>query len=455
MNQNLLPPLTEATMLPPFWLTLPFVLLLVMIATGPLLFPHFWHKYYAKIALSLATFVVAYYCSVLHNSIQPIETAAEYLQFIALITALYIVTSGIVIQIHANATPAANLLLLLVGALSANCIGTTGASMLLIRPYIRFNKHRIKAYHIIFFIFIVSNIGGALTPIGDPPLFLGFLKGVPFTWTLIHNSFPWLIAVLIMLGVFYFLDKKNKIKSIPLPTEQRPILSIQGSKNFIWLAVVIGSVFLDPTTFTWLPVISYHGHVFSFIREGIMLITALLAYRSANKKILKANAFSFEPLQEVCFIFVGIFGTMMPALALIRILAQSEWAKPLITPTTLYWGTGIFSSILDNAPTYLNFTAASMAAQGADIARVAHVQAYAAGGSYAHSVIGLRAISLASVFFGAMTYIGNGPNFMVKSIAEKAGIPMPSFGHYITQFSLPFLLPILFIIWLLFFAFST
>ncbi|WP_439099491.1 sodium:proton antiporter [Candidatus Cardinium hertigii] len=434
---------------PPFWLAIPFMALLLMIATGPLFFANFWHKHYPKIAILLATFVIGYYFIVLENKVKPVEAAAEYIQFIALITALYITTGAISIKVNKRATPLANITLLCIGALMANLIGTTGASMLFIRPYLDLNKGRIKVYHIVFFIFIVSNIGGALTPIGDPPLFLGFLKGVPFTWTLIHNSQPWLMALVMLLSIFYCFDKRHKVI-----VEDRPYqgtISISGGKNVIWLVMVIGAVFLDPTIFSWLPTIDYHGHPISFVRELIMLIVATLAYYTANKKVLLSNGFSFEPLNEVCLIFIGIFGTMIPALELIGDFAASQQGKQLITPTTLYWGTGVFSSILDNAPTYLNFVAASMAAQGANIQLVADMQAYAAGGAYPDSVIGLNAISVASVFFGAMTYIGNGPNFMVKSIAEQAGITMPSFGHYIFRFSMPILLPVLFMIWVFFF----
>ncbi|MGI2298973.1 sodium:proton antiporter [Candidatus Cardinium hertigii] len=435
---------------PPFWLAIPFIVLLLMIATGPVFFANFWHKNYPKVAILLATFVMAYYCIVLDNKIKPVEAAAEYIQFMALITALYVATGGIAIEVNARATPLANIGLLFMGALLANLIGTTGASMLFIRPYLGLNKGRIKAYHIIFFIFIVSNIGGALTPIGDPPLFLGFLKGVPFKWTVIHHSLPWLAALLMLLSIFYFFDKNNKVAvdCNVCPTT----LSIAGSKNLIWLTMAIGAVFLDPTIFAWLPTIDYHGHSISFVRELIMLTIAALAYHTANRQTLQLNGFSFTPLNEVCLIFIGIFGTMIPALELIGKFAASEMGKALITPNTLYWGTGLFSSVLDNAPTYLNFVAASMAAQGANIELITHVQAYAAGGIYPNSVIGLKAISLASVFFGAMTYIGNGPNFMVKSIAEQAGISMPAFGHYIFRFSMPILLPVLFIIWLLFLA---
>ncbi|MCT4697417.1 MAG: sodium:proton antiporter [Candidatus Cardinium sp.] len=435
---------------PPFWLAIPFILLLLMIATGPLFFPNFWHKHYPKVAILLATFVMVYYYTVLENKLKPVEAATEYIQFMALITALYMATGGIAIKVHRRVTPFVNIILLFTGALFANLIGTTGASMLFIRPYLGLNKGRIKVYHIVFFIFIVSNIGGALTPIGDPPLFLGFLKGVPFAWTLIHNSLPWLIALVLLLSIFYFFERSNK--AVPTDAPCTGIISIAGSKNFIWLVLIIGAVFLDPTICTWLPTIDYHGHPISFVRELIMLTIATLAFYTANKKVLLSNGFSLAPLNEVCLIFIGIFGTMIPALELIGRFAASEMGKQLITPTTLYWGTGFFSSVLDNAPTYLNFVAASMAAQGGNIEQLADVQAYAAGSIYPDSVIRLNAIALASVFFGAMTYIGNGPNFMVKAIAEEAGITMPPFGRYIFRFSMPILLPILFIIWVFFFA---
>ncbi|WP_422389237.1 sodium:proton antiporter [Cardinium endosymbiont of Tipula unca] len=449
--------LVDATALPPLWLAIPFVVLLLMIATGPLFFPHFWHKHYPKIAVFLAAFVVFYYFFFLKNKVKPVEAAAEYIQFMALIIALYVTTGGILIKVHAKATPLANIILLAIGAIAANLIGTTGASMLFIRPYLRLNKHRIKVYHIVFFIFIVSNVGGALTPIGDPPLFLGFIKGVPFGWTLVHNIMPWFVAIVLLLAIFCVFDKKNKasVESENDSQVAEGIVSIKGSKNLLWLAVIIGAVFLDPTVVAWVPTIDYHGHHISFLRELIMLAVALFSFSTADKKILTSNEFNFEPLNEVCLIFIGIFATMMPALELIGAFAQSAYGRQLITPNTLYWGTGFFSSILDNAPTYLNFTAASMAAQGANISLLTDVQAYAAGGVYPHSVMGLRAISLASVFFGAMTYIGNGPNFMVKSIAEQAGVTMPSFGNYIFRFSIPILLPILFVVWLLFFACSS
>jgi len=437
----------------PGWLVIPFVLLLLMIATGPLFYEHFWHKNYPIVAVSLAILVVLYYLFVLHNVHNPVHALAEYIQFIALLTGLFVASGGIMINVDKEAKPLTNIVILLVGAVIANIIGTTGASMLLIRPFIRLNKNRIKAYHIIFFIFMVSNIGGSLTPIGDPPLFLGFLKGVPFFWTLLNNSVSWVFALVFLAGIFYLIDRNNKADYSfgEDPQDFTNKVTVVGARNFGWLLVIILSVFLDPNVLDWVPAIHYEGQKFSFIREIIMLSAAFLSFKFAEKKALEGNDFNFEPIREVAFIFIGIFGTMMPALELVSNFAQSEAGAPLITHNSLYWGTGALSGFLDNAPTYLNFLTAAMAAKGGDIGQVKDVVAFAAGGTYADSVLALKAISIAAVFFGAMTYIGNGPNFMVKSIAEQIGIKMPSFFGYILRFSIPILLPLFFIVWLIFF----
>jgi Na+/H+ antiporter NhaD/arsenite permease-like protein len=437
---------------PALWSVIPFVMLLVMIATGPLFYEHFWHKNYPKIAVLLALIVVAYYLFALHNQHGPVHAMFEYVQFISLLTGLFIASGGIMIGIDKKATPGLNSIILLIGAVLSNLIGTTGASMLLIRPFLRLNKHRIKAYHIIFFIFIVSNIGGALTPIGDPPLFLGFLKGVPFSWTLIHNFVPWVFTVSILLLSFYIFDRRNK-KSKRKQKEVKDKITLHGSINFIWLAIVVGAVFLDPNVIDWVPAIHYDGQKFSFLRELIMLSVALAAYLTTDKKLLKKNDFSFEPIKEVAFIFIGIFCTMLPALELVGNFAKSPEGAAMITHNSLYWGTGLLSGILDNAPTYLNFLAAAMASSGADINNISSVTDFANGG-YHDSVLMLSAISISAVFFGAMTYIGNGPNFMVKSIAEQLGMRMPSFFGYILRFSIPILLPLFFIVWLIFFYLS-
>ncbi|MFN3803006.1 sodium:proton antiporter [Belliella pelovolcani] len=438
----------------PVWLVIPFVLLLLMIATGPLFYEHFWHHNYPKVAVGLAIIVVFYYLFVLGNAHGPVHALAEYVQFIALLASLYIASGGILIEIDKKSTPLANVSILLIGALISNLIGTTGASMLLIRPFIRLNRGNIQAYHIIFFIFMVSNIGGSLTPIGDPPLFLGFLKGIPFFWTLEHNWPAWIIALAILSTVFYFVDKKFG-KSQEDDLEEAAYTNkfgLIGAKNFIWLAIVIGSVFLDPNVIEWVPAIRYDGQKFSFLREIIMLSVAYFSFRYADQKAIKGNEFNFEPIREVAFIFIGIFGTMMPALELVGNFAKSPDGAALITHNTLYWGTGILSGFLDNAPTYLNFLAAAMASQGAEISNVSQVKDFAMD-MYDDSAFELMAISIAAVFFGAMTYIGNGPNFMVKSIAEQSGIKMPSFFGYIIRFSIPILLPVLIITWLIFFAF--
>lgn len=438
----------------PLWLVIPFVALLLMIATGPLFYEHFWHHNYPKVAVGLAVLVVSYYLFILQNVHGPVHALAEYVQFIALLASLYIASGGILIEVDKKATPMANVTLLLIGALISNLIGTTGASMLLIRPFIRLNKGNIQPYHIIFFIFMVSNIGGSLTPIGDPPLFLGFLKGVPFFWTLEYNWPAWLLALAILAVIFYFIDKKYG-KTIEEELDGATYsnkFALIGSRNFLWLLVVIGSVFLDPNVIDWVPAIRYDGQKFSFLREIIMLSVAYLSYKFADQKAIKGNEFNFEPIREVAFIFIGIFGTMMPALELVGNFAKSPEGAAIITHNTLYWGTGILSGFLDNAPTYLNFLAAAMASQGAEISNIESVRNFALN-NYDDSAFELMAISIAAVFFGAMTYIGNGPNFMVKSIAEQSGIKMPSFFGYVIRFSIPILLPVLIITWLVFFAF--
>ena len=438
--------------LPPVWTVIPFILLLLMIATGPLFYEHFWHHNYPKIAVALAVAVVLYYLFALQNTHGPVHAAFEYVQFISLLTGLFIASGGIMIKVDKKGTPGVNSVILLIGAVIANIIGTTGASMLLIRPFIRVNKGRIKPYHIIFFIFVVSNVGGSLTPIGDPPLFLGFLKGVPFFWTLTHNFYPWVLAVLFLVAVFYLYDKRNKSDESADEEIPNGKVSLLGGKNFIWLLLVVMAVFLDPNVFDWVPAIHYDGQKFSFLREVIMLSVAFLSYRLADKELLKSNEFNFEPIKEVAFIFIGIFGTMMPALELVGNFAQSPEGVKLISHNTLYWGTGLLSGFLDNAPTYLNFLAAGMASQGANINSIADVLKFASDG-FTDSALMLKSISVAAVFFGAFTYIGNGPNFMVKSIAEQVGIKMPSFFGYIIRYSLPILVPLFIIVWLIFFAF--
>lgn len=441
---------------PPLWSIIPFVLLLIMIATGPLFYPHFWHKSYPIISVGLGLLVGGYYLFVLHNHHSPVHSGAEYIQFIALLAGLYVASGGILIIVDKKAKSSTNVIILAIGAVLANIIGTTGASMLLIRPFIRLNKNRIKAYHIVFFIFIVSNIGGSLTPIGDPPLFLGFLKGVPFIWTLEHNFLPWIIAIALLLVFFFLFDIRNKtnyaLSRGDDEEEEEPTgkVELRGKRNFVWLALVVGAVFLDPNVFEWVPGIVYEGQKFSYIRELIMLVAAIGSYKFSDLQAIHGNEFSFEPIREVAFLFIGIFFTMMPALEIVSDFARSPQGIELIHPSNLYWGTGVLSGFLDNAPTYVNFLTASMASVGADVNQMKEVAAFA-NDQYDESQLNLIAISVGAVFFGAFTYIGNGPNFMVKSIAEQVGIKMPSFFSYIIKYSIPILLPVLIIIWIIFF----
>ncbi len=425
---------------PPIWLVIPFVAILLMIATGPLFYAHFWHKYYPHISIILGALVVAFYIFVLHNTHQPIHSFAEYLSFISLLAALFVASGGILIKVDKKGTPWVNIALLVFGAAIANIIGTTGASMLLIRPFMRLNQDRIKPYHIVFFIFMVSNVGGCLTPIGDPPLFLGFLKGVPFEWTIVNIWPLWILGIAILSAMFYFVDSRNKDEE-ETKTEYTGKIEVIGLRNVIFLAITIGAVFLDPNVLDWVPPLVIDGIEISFIREIIQLSVAAAAFYTADKRALKGNEFNFEPIREVAFLFVGIFATMMPALQLIAGFASEN--TQLISSNSLYWMTGSLSGVLDNAPTYLNFMAAGMGKEGLDIGSKSDVMTFV----LEHGSM-LLAISVSSVFFGAMTYIGNAPNFMVKSIAEQSGLRMPSFIGYIIRYSIPILLPMLFITWI-------
>ena len=460
---------------PPLFLVLPFVALLLMIATGPLFYPHHWHHHYPKYAVGLGVLVMAYYLAVLHAPTPILHAIEEYLAFIALLASLYIASGGILIKTDFAGTPKANSAMLFVGSVISNVIGTTGASMLLIRPFMRLNQGRLKAYHIIFFIFTVSNVGGALTPIGDPPLFLGFLRGVPFFWTFTHVWYIWLPTIIVLIGIFYVVDSRNKEESIREDAQDhhveealegtspdQPVLSpttprgtaikITGKKNFLWLGVVIASVFIDPNVLDWVPELAFGSfHLPLGIREIIMFSVCYFAYTLADDGALKGNEFNFEPIKEVGWLFIGIFATMQPALELIRLFAQDN--ADALGVTTFYFGTGMLSGILDNAPTYVSFLSAAMGKFGLDVNQTSDVATFAAVHlSDPQSWFYLQAISVAAVFFGALTYIGNGPNFMVKAIAESSGVECPSFVGYMVRYSLPILLPVYFVVWVIFFS---
>ncbi|MDX1547348.1 MAG: sodium:proton antiporter, partial [Rhodothermales bacterium] len=323
------------------------------------------------------------------------------------------------------------------------------------RPYMRLNAGRLKAYHIVFFIFVVANVGGALTPIGDPPLFLGFLRGVPFFWTAAHVWYVWLPTMAIILLIFYFIDSRNKAVGTSVVEPGAKTIEIMGYRSFWFVLIIILSVFIDPNVITAMQdtPLDLVGtfHLPFGIREIIMFSMCYVAYKYCKQEALEKNEFTFEPIREVGWLFLGIFACMVPALALISNFA-SENADALGV-STFYWGTGTLSSILDNAPTYLNFLAAAMGKYGVDVGNPADVKAFADPALvHPESWIYLQAISVAAVFFGAMTYIGNAPNFMVKAIAEANNVDAPSFAGYLVKYAIPILLPVYFLVWVVFYS---
>lgn len=462
---------------------IPFAVLLGTIALAPLVAGKWWGKHYPKVALALGAVTLCYYLFGLQAYTRVLHVAHEYVSFIALIGSLFIVSGGIHINVKGEATPATNVLFLLVGAVIANFLGTTGASMLLIRPWIRMNKYRITAHHIVFFIFVVSNVGGCLTPIGDPPLFLGYLKGVPFWWVAEHCWPMWGVGLGVLLTMFFVVDTLNfrrAPKSIRQKETAHEDWRFEGGSNVFFLLVILGAVFINKPM---------------FLREALMIGAAAGSYFTTRKSIHQSNDFNFHPIQEVAILFIGIFATMIPALDWLQQNA-TELMGSGPKPEFFFWGSGILSSVLDNAPTYLSFLSAIFGSC-IDHQMVAHVQELiTTHGTNLLSAIGTEpeavrntcdavqkfypkllasgavdlehieiafligntafnnfivAISVGSVFFGACTYIGNGPNFMVKSIADQQKIRTPGFLGYIFRYTLPFMLPMLVVIWLIFF----
>jgi len=407
--------------LPEFWITIPFIGLLLSIAILPLAAHKFWHPLKNQaIVAGLFSLPVIYLC--LANSPHLLLTGIEhYLSFVILLGSLFIVSGGICITGYLVSTPLANTGMLAVGAILANFIGTTGASMVLIRPLLFANDYRKQHIHIpIFFIILVSNIGGLLTPLGDPPLFLGYLLGVPFFWTLKLIPF-WMLATGALLAIFFVIDHKafdhEMRQERALARSDAPV-RIKGLRNLFCLITII-------TATIWAP---------PLYRELLMVAAALLSLKITPKSYHEANGFNFYPILEVAILFFGIFITMLPALRILSIRGSEMGITAL---WQFFWGTGVFSSFLDNAPTYLTFVALG---QGLKLA-----------GPYLKlpETI-LTAISVGAVFFGAMTYIGNAPNFMVRSIAMHRGWKMPSFFGFML-WSGAILLPLFVVITLIFF----
>ena len=416
----------------PLWSVVPFAGLLLSIALLPLIAPALWSRHYAKVCLAFGVPVAVFF--LLRAPGDLLHTGLEYASFLILLASLFTISGGILLRGTLRGSAGVNCAILGIGAVLANVFGTTGASMLLIRPLLRANAHRRrKAHVVVFFIFVVANIGGALTPIGDPPLFLGYLRGVPFFWTLRALGLLWAVACALVIGVFYLADRRAFAldaapdgdgcpvrAGAPLTAggvEARVPLSIEGMINLPLLGVVIGAVFL-PTP--W--------------REMAMAAAAAVSVWKTPSEVRAENEFSWYPIEEVAILFAGIFATMIPALLILKARGAELGVS---TPAHFFWATGVLSSFLDNAPTYLTFFSL---AQGV-------------GGT--HTVAGvsaplLQAIGAGAVFMGANSYIGNAPNFMVKAIAEEAGVRMPSFFGYMA-WSCGVLLPIFALLTLIFF----
>jgi Na+/H+ antiporter NhaD/arsenite permease-like protein len=433
----------------PVWALIPFVVMLLCIAVAPLFAEKWWesnlHKLYVSLILGVpvAAWMILNNTEANHFSEHLLhQMVFDYVPFIMLLLALFVVTGGIKVGGDIQATPKVNTLFLAIGFLLASLMGTTGAAMLLIRPLITTNQQRrYKTHTILFFIAAVANCGGLLTPLGDPPLFLLYLRGASFGWFL--NLLPvWLFAGVCLLGIYYLVDsyyyKREPKECLEADNSEVTPLSFGGKINILWLLCVIACVmFINPG---YIPAMGEHDApvYLKLLREIALAVVILLSWLTTSKATRRANNYSWTPIIEVAVLFVGIFATMTPALMFLNANAE---ALGLTRPWQFFYSAGLLSSFLDNAPTAVAFhTVASglPMVEGASI--VAGIQE-----------ILLKAIATGAVFFGAMTYIGNGPNFMVKAIAEQNGIKMPSFFGYMAKFSLIVLLPIYIIAQLLFF----
>jgi Na+/H+ antiporter NhaD/arsenite permease-like protein len=429
-----------------FWV-LPFIGILLCIAIIPLINAHFWEKNLWWISLGIFCIPMAVIFSVFMGEQLrelSIEKAFDYISFIILLASLFVISGGILIKGSLAGTPKVNAIFLFIGSILASFIGTTGASMLLVRPLIRANKDRRKKAHvIIFFIFLVSNIGGLLTPLGDPPLFLGYLQGIPFEWT--FRLFPqWGIACVIVLCIFFLFDtimyrKENlnqgKFSTIDGLMEK---FGIDGKINFILITGVVLTVFLHGLLLkkvAWWPKFGPQE-----VSMALLLILSLIV-TPYKGDLRKRNSFTFAPIKEVAYLFAGIFAAMIPAL---YILEHKGAALGITKPWQFFWVTGSLSSFLDNAPTYLTFLSL---AKGLNLP---NDLGFVLNDGSGLSTAVLAAISCGAVFMGANSYIGNGPNFMVKSIAEEQGVKMPSFFGYMV-YSITILIPTFILLTFLFF----
>ncbi len=442
----------------PLWLGIPFVGILLSIALFPVFAPKFWHKKFPWVSLfwavaTLVPFALLFpsnaFRSTLHIFI------VDYIPFIILLWGLFTVSSGIALKGTLSGTPFFNTCFLFAGAVLASFMGTTGAAMLTIRPLLRANKKRkSKAHTIIFFIFLVANIGGALTPLGDPPLFLGFLHSVPFFWTL--RLFPiYAFAVVVLLAVYFLMDSMLYRKEGPEGRGEKEAaekirFSIQGAHNFLCLFGILGAVLLSG--FWNGPVFSVGGFDFAaqtVARDLLILAFGIVSFRTTSQDIRVFNEFSWEPIREVAILFAGIFAAIVPVIEILKAGETGQLGfivRAVQSPAEYFWAVGGLSSFLDNAPTYYTFFNMSLGRFYAGMA-----EAVAVKNLIALNPVYLQAISAGAVFMGANTYIGNAPNFMVRSIAEEAGIRMPTFFGYMFCWSVPILIPIFALITWIFF----
>ncbi|MCI7429904.1 MAG: sodium:proton antiporter [Bacteroidales bacterium] len=430
------------------WSLIPFGIMLLMIAIGPLVAEKWWESNINKLIVSLFLGVPTAICLIMGGMTHDLEHQVlfDYVPFIVLLLALFVITGGIHLSGDIKAKPWVNTLFLGIGYILASLMGTTGAAMLLIRPVITTNQQRKHTVHtILFFIALVANCGGLLTPLGDPPLFMLFLRGAPFTWFL--SMLPeWAFTGALLLIIYYFVDRyyyaKEDWTNLANDSLEYEKLRLTGSINFVYLIGVILSVaFINEGT---IPQMGEENAPLwlKFLREIVLLsLTGLSLYTTKKEVRYTQNKFTWAPIIEVAVLFLGIFTTMTPALAYLKAHAAE---LGLNTPWQFYYSTGMLSSFLDNTPTAVAFhsVATGLTAE--------QMTAFACPIVAGIPEILLKAISLGAVMFGAMTYIGNGPNFMVKAIAEESGIKMPSFFGYVLKFSLVVLLPIYIIVQLIF-----
>ena len=431
----------------PLYSLIPFVLMLGAIAVLPLVANDFWEKNRNKLLISavlaIPTTIYLFYIGLDHEFFHIV--LFDYIPFIILLGSLFVITGGIFIEGDIPAKPSTNSLILAIGAVLASLMGTTGAAMLLIRPIIQTNKERkFKVHTILFFIAVVANCGGLLTPLGDPPLFMMYLRGADFFWFsgLLKE---WFFVNALIIIVYFFVDKyyynKETPEDIAFDNENRQPIRIYGKRNFIFLLGVVFSVaFINQNYFEFIAKNPYY----SFLRDGSMLFMAILSLIFTKQQVRVKNHFNWEPIEEVAYLFIGIFITMVPALEYLKIHANE---LGITSPAQFYYATGILSSFLDNTPTAVTFyyLEVGLVNMNPELLIPGHIVA-----GIPEAI--MEAISTSAVFFGAMTYIGNGPNFMVKAIAESQQIKMPDFFSYMFKFSVIVLFPIYIIAQLIFIA---